>query len=101
MPSIVKDTYDAVLSDVINLREEARRNSARGGNSIMTATYWAVGRRIVEEEQGGRIRAGYGEELIARLSQDLTARFGRGFGKRNLFQMRAFYLAYAEIVQTA
>jgi hypothetical protein len=36
-----------------------------------------------------------------KLSRDLTARFGRGFGKRNLFQMRAFYLAYAEIVQTA
>ncbi len=68
----------------------------------MTATYWAVGRRIVEEEQGGRTRAGYGEELIARLSQDLTARFGRGFGAVNLSQMKRFYLLWPpdQIFQT-
>ena len=45
-------------------------------------------------------RAGYGQEIIERLSIDLQARFGRGFGRRNLFQMRAFYLAYPEILQT-
>lgn len=59
---------------------------------------------MCEAREAGRIewlRAGYGEELIGKLSRDLTARFGRGFGKRNLFQMRAFYLAYVEIVQTA
>jgi hypothetical protein len=48
-------------------------------NALMTATYWEVGRRIVEFEQGGEKRAGYGEELLARLADDLTARFGRGF----------------------
>lgn len=66
----------------------------------MTATYWALGRRIVEQEQQGAARAGYGEELMARLARDLTARFGRGFGRRNLFQMRAFYLAYREVALT-
>jgi predicted nuclease of restriction endonuclease-like (RecB) superfamily len=94
-------SYDEILADVASLLEEARRTSARTVNAIITAAYWAIGRRIVEEEQGSRNRAGYGEELIARLSRDLTGRFGRGFGKRNLFQIRAFYLAYAEIVQTA
>jgi predicted nuclease of restriction endonuclease-like (RecB) superfamily len=93
-------SYHTILADVIGLLEEARRTSARAVNAIMTATYWAIGRRIVKEEQGGRTRAGYGEEMITRLSRDLTTRFGRGFGKRNLFQMRAFYLAYSEIVQT-
>jgi predicted nuclease of restriction endonuclease-like (RecB) superfamily len=39
--------------------------------------------------------------LIVRLSDDLKARFGRGFGRANLFQMRAFYLAYREILQTS
>ncbi len=67
----------------------------------MTATYWAIGRRIVEQEQRGAAKAGYGDELILRLSRDLQARFGRGFGRANLFQMRAFYFAYREIVQTA
>src|SRR3990167_3142829 len=60
----------------------------------MTATYWEIGRRIVEHEQRGVKRAEYGEFLLKELGKDLTARFGRGFGWRNLFQMRGFYLAY-------
>ena len=62
-------------------------------NALMTATYWEVGRRIVEFEQGGEKRAGYGEELLARLADDLTARFGRGFSRFNLGRFRQFYLA--------
>jgi len=99
-PRASAGAYDEILADVVALLEESRRSSARAVNAIMTATYWTIGRRIVEGEQGGRIRAAYGEELIEKLSHDLTARFGRGFGKRNLFQMRAFYLANKEIVQT-
>lgn len=95
-------SYGAILVDVVDLLEEARRTSARAVNAIMTATYWAIGRRIVEEEQGGRTRAGYGEELIARLSRDLTARFGRGFGEVNLSQMKRFYMNWPQdrILQT-
>ena len=66
----------------------------------MTATYWEIGRRIVEFEQKGRGKADYGDVLMKRLGPDLTARFGRGFGWRNLYQMRAFYLAYSGILQT-
>lgn len=74
----------------------------RTAHVVMTVTYWRVGRRIVEEEQHGKVRAGYGEELVARLAVDLAQRFGRGFGQRNVFNMRAFYLAHrAEILQTA
>jgi predicted nuclease of restriction endonuclease-like (RecB) superfamily len=66
----------------------------------MTATYWEVGRRIFEFEQGGKKRAGYGEELVARLAGDLTARFGRGFSLSNLKSARTFYLLWP-IGQTA
>jgi len=66
----------------------------------MTATYWAIGRNIVEEEQRGAARAGYGDQLVINLSRDLQARFGRGFGRANLFQMKAFFLAYRDTVQT-
>ncbi len=92
--------YDAVLSDVVELLDAARRTSARAVNSIMTATYWEIGRRIVEFEQGGESRAEYGESLLLRLSGDLTSRFGKGFGKSNLFLMRKFYVASAHIFQT-
>ena len=92
--------YHAVLADVVQLIETARSAAARSVNAIMTATYWAIGRSIVEEEQRGSARAGYGEEIVVGLSRDLQARFGRGFGRANLFQMKAFFLAYRDIAQT-
>jgi uncharacterized protein DUF1016 len=66
--------------------------SARTVNAVMTATYWAIGRRIVEAEQRGRRRADYGERLIERLATDLLRRFGRGFSSQSLQQMRALRL---------
>jgi hypothetical protein len=97
-PAALAD-YDAVLVGVAELLEVARRTSARATNAIMTATYWEIGRRIVEYEQAGRSRARYGEELLLRLSDDLTARFGRGFSRQNLQRFREFYLAFpAEVI---
>ena len=69
-------------------------------NAIMTTTYWEIGRRIVEYEQEGKARAEYGEALLERLAGDLTACFGRGFSARNVWQMKAFDLAWP-IPQTA
>lgn len=92
--------YERILDEMIELLESARRASARAVNAMMTATYWEIGRRIVEYEQKGKKRAEYGKELVVRLGDDLTKRLGRGFGWRNLFQMRAFYLAYSDILQT-
>lgn len=86
--------YDGLLSSVSGLLEQARYASARSVNAILTATYWEIGRRIVEFEQRGRGKAAYGEQVIDRLAGDLTHRFGRGFGRRNLFQIRAFFLAW-------
>jgi hypothetical protein len=86
--------YETILSEVAELLESARRASVRATNAIMTATYWEIGRRIVEFEQRGSKKAKYGETLIAQLSLGLTARFGRGFGPVNLSQMRKFYLVW-------
>ncbi len=97
------ENYAAVLEDVARLVEEARQTAARTVNTIMCAVYWTIGKRIVDHEQRGERRAAYGAELIRRLSQDLSRRFGRGFGPVNLSQMRRFYLAWdpARILQTA
>ena len=102
-PGVAFRDYDEVLSGVVELLEQARHAAARAVNAIMTATYWEVGRRIVEFEQGGEARAGYGEQLLERLAEDLTQRFGRGFSRQNLQQMRQFYSAWPpdRICQTA
>lgn len=91
--------YDAMLDRVVNLIDEARRASARTVNAVMTATYWLIGRHIVEFEQAGKTRAEYGTELLKRLAADLSQRYGRGFSKRNLEQMRLFYMSWS-IAQT-
>ena len=91
-PAPVRD-YLNLLGGVSELLESARRGSARAVNALMTATYWEVGRRIVEFEQGGQKRAEYGEEVLKRLADDLTARLGRGFSQFNLGRFRQFYLA--------
>ena len=91
--------YDVLMGGIAEVLEQSRRTSARAINSILTATYWEIGRRIVEFEQGGEARAEYGAELLKRLSGDLTARFGRGFSDRNLRQMRTFHQCW-EIWQT-
>jgi predicted nuclease of restriction endonuclease-like (RecB) superfamily len=86
--------YDSVLSGVVELLDVARRASARVVNTLMTATYWEIGRRIVGHEQAGQKRAGYGEEVVSKFSKDLTQRFGRGFGPAQVAAMRQFHLTF-------
>ena len=94
--------YEAVRVGIVDLLQAARTQAARSVNALMTATYWEIGRRIVEAEQKGKRRAGYGEQLLKRLSLDLTNEFGRGFGILNLQQMRNFYVNWPpdQIYQT-
>jgi predicted nuclease of restriction endonuclease-like (RecB) superfamily len=86
--------YGGLIGGIAELLEVARRTAARTVNALMTATYWEIGRRIVEFEQQGAARAGYGEQILSKLSHDLTARFGRGFGVDNLQRFRSFFLSY-------
>jgi predicted nuclease of restriction endonuclease-like (RecB) superfamily len=88
------DGYSGIHGDIVALLEAARHAAARSVNALMTASYWEIGRRIVEFEQGGQERATYGQALLKRLSVDLAQRYGRGFSERNLEQMRLFYLAW-------
>ena len=97
------DSYPSLLHTLVTLLDESRRASARTVNVIMTATYWQVGRHIVEFEQAGERRAGYGQQLLNKLSTDLNKRFGRGFSVDHLELMRLFYSSYspAQISETA
>src|SRR6202795_937921 len=94
-PVLLDKAYPEFISQLVGLLEQARRNSARSVNALMTATYWEIGRRIVEQEQRGQRRAQYGKALLCRLAADLTSRFGKGFSERNLLAMREFFLAWS------
>ena len=86
--------YQGVFGDVSKIIDAARDSAARSVNAAMTAAYWLIGRRIVEFEQSGGERAEYGAALIEILAEDLTGRFGRGFSRQNVQNMRLFYLSY-------
>jgi len=87
--------YALIHGGIVELLDTARKAAVRSVNALMTASYWDIGRRIVEAEQNGNQRAGYGEQLMERLSADLTSRFGRGFSPDNLENMRRFFVAYS------
>lgn len=98
---VLKQNYNLLIGDISSLLESARRTSARAVNTILTATYWEIGRRIVEYEYQGMERVEYyGDRLIDKLAEDLTKQFGRGFSRSNVFMMKSFFLSYKNIVQT-
>lgn len=86
--------YDNFVDEITSLLESARRQTALSINAILTATYWEIGRRIVEFEQSGKARAKYGSGVLEILSKDLTAKYGKGFSVDNLENMRLFYTTY-------
>lgn len=92
--NISSSTYAVLVDGIGALLDTTRRSAARTVNALMTASYWEIGRRIVEFEQQGEKRAGYGQELLKHLSRDLSVRFGRGFGVDNLQRMRGFYVTW-------
>ncbi|MHB8280543.1 MAG: PDDEXK nuclease domain-containing protein [Candidatus Humimicrobiaceae bacterium] len=102
MKNIAKtQNYSRLITNLTSLIEQGRKTAVRYVNTALVATYWLMGRRIVEYEQKGKERAEYGEELLQKLSQDLNRRFGRGFSPDNLEAMRRFYLSYpVEISET-
>ncbi len=89
-----KGTLKELLGSLREIIQQARRQALRAVDAVQVRTCWEVGRHIVEREQGGKVRAGYGAGLLAVVAANLTAEFGRGFDERNLRSMRAFYLAF-------
>ena len=78
--------------------ESARTNVARSVNTTQVVANWLVGREIVEEEQRGHRKAGYGQKLIVRLSGKLEGGFGVGYSSTNLKLFRQFFLRYPDLL---
>jgi len=89
--------YEQLKTQIGELLRKGREQAGRAVNAILVQTYWQIGQHIVEYEQKGNVKAEYGSELLDRLSKDLTAEFGKGFSRSNLFQIRQFYLKFPKI----
>lgn len=86
-----------LVDDVKLIVERGLREAYNGANSVLVKTYWNVGKRIVEEEQSGSIRAEYGKRLIDMLSQELSLVYPKGYSPRNLRDYRQFYLCFRDL----
>lgn len=89
---LLPQDYQYLIAGIGNLLIAGREKAAQEVNTILVQTYWEIGRYIVEYEQRGKEKAEYGSQLFDRLSRDLTAAYGKGFGRSNLFYMRKLYL---------
>jgi predicted nuclease of restriction endonuclease-like (RecB) superfamily len=87
--------YKNLFSEISILLDNARKFTATSVNAILTASYWLIGKRIVEFEYHGMERAEYyGDKLLENLSSDLKKKYGKGFSRQNLQLMKQFYEIY-------
>lgn len=93
---------DSILHDIRTIIENGRRAAYEAVGHTAIATYWNIGRRIVEEEQDGKERAKYGTQLIKNIAETLVPLYGSNYSKRNLDYYKKFYLLFQdfEIVNT-
>lgn len=92
MDEMVK--YGDMINEIKEILHSARLNVAHQVNNELLASYWNIGRIIVEYEQSSKERAAYGQQTLKELSKTLTKEFGKGFSRANLYNMRLFYLTY-------
>ena len=91
--------YNSVdfINDIKHIIEQARNQAYSSINTVMIQSYWLVGKRIVEEEQGGALRAEYGKALLNNLAAELTPIYGNIYSVRRLRDYRQFYLYFRDI----
>lgn len=80
------------INDIRKIIEQARQKAYSATAFAMVESFWLIGKRIVEEEQGGNARADYGKEVI----KTLSAQLGKGFSPRTLWDYKRFYLAFPD-----
>lgn len=85
-----------LVNDIKAILNEARQQAYTAINFAMVQAYWLVGKRIVDEEQGGEAKAKYGEAVLRQLSKSLSGDLGKGFSYANLRNFRQFYLTYPD-----
>ncbi|MCH5308176.1 MAG: DUF1016 family protein [Prevotella sp.] len=95
--NITKHGMNALVQDVQAIVEKGLQKAYRDVNVTTVTTYWQVGRRIVEEEQHGASRAEYGSQLIAKLAEELSKEYAKGFSARDLRNYRKLYLCFKDL----
>lgn len=88
--------YHDVITDIKGIISTGQKNAYHAASKAMVLTYWNIGKRIVEQEQKGNVRAKYGISLMEALADELTKDFGKSYSKRNLHYFCKFYLYFPD-----
>lgn len=91
------DRQAGYISEIKHILLQARQKAYSAINAAMVEAYWQIGKRIVEEEQQGADRAGYGDAILRVLSEELALEFGKGFSQTNLKNFKKFYLTFRDV----
>ena len=86
-----------LVKEIRDIIDSSRVNAVRSVDFCRVQMYWHIGRRIVEEEQGGKARAEYGKGLIKNLAKELEPVYGSGFSFRQLNFARQFFLTFPKV----
>jgi len=86
--------YQQLIEKIGIIYESAKSKIVSAVNTEMLHAYWEIGKDIIEFEQGGKLKAEYGKQLLENLSKDLSLRHGKGFSRSNLNYMRLLYNKY-------
>ena len=91
---LLPEGYAPFLGELKTRIRQAQSRTALAINSALIELYWSIGEAIVQQQENAQ----WGESVLGRLSDDLRRGFPelKGFSRRNLYRMRAFYLAYRE-----
>ena len=92
---------DDILKDMCGIIESSRQAAYQAVNTSLVQRNWLIGYRIAEEELKGEHRAEYGASVIKKLAKELTAEYGKGFTKTNLYHFYSFYKEYPKIFHSA
>ena len=90
-------TYNSLITTIGEVLAQGKAYVLQTVNQGIVQTYWAIGKHIVEFEQAGNEKAEYGSDMLNRLSDDLTARYGKGFSRANVFYIRKLYMTYPKV----
>lgn len=94
LPVVADSALNQLADNIASLVNETKSRLSQTVNVALVATYWNIGKYIVEFEQQGNAKAKYGTSLLSSLAKLLRMKLGKGYSRPNLNNMRKFYLLY-------
>ena len=91
---VTKNVYQRLLAEITAVYDQAARDMKEAVDVILKDAYWEIGKRVVQVEQGGELRADYGKRLLESIARDMAGTDRKGFSVTNLRNMRRVYLAF-------